>query len=667
MAWRFLRRWIGIGLFATTLLLLAGQLHAAEPEILFVDGDTIYRQLGTKAVFLADPDRKFTISDMPDLRQEGRFTKNDEAHFDFGYSTGSYWIAIDLTNITQRDVTYLISANWPFVPNLAVYYDFPGRASDEPMQLLLDKSETTPWDSSMHSAYTVVSGQFIVPANASATLYLNLRPYGFGFVPFSLETPLSQFESAQTRLKLFTGFYSAAIAMLLLFSIFVIALRHTGGLYFVGLFLAGLALIAHLDGLLFAHVWPNLPLLARSAGAPLLFLVDTLSFAVAAYMLQAGGLDRWARAAKWAALLTPLPVLSWIFIQDVWWMPLGFPLLVISVALLFFAIINWAQLLPRKRQLGLLLAFLMLVVFGVIVLNLLAGNAQIATFSHWLAKFLYAIITLTSMIAYATHLAALNRNYMKSLDEQLLLARREAKTNAELLQSERKFARAQELVAQHRHQLATTSHDIKQPIASLRLTLDAMARSSGREVEENVSRAFDYLEDLVNRNLHGGETPLAETPDESNEPDDEEEAVSLGLIVETAYNLFREEAISKGLELRRVSNSIEVSTATVPVMRIISNLLSNAIKHTSKGRVLIGVRRVGCTAAIEIHDSGHGMTEADLERFRVEYEKGDFSHGTGLGLPICFDIAAKLGLDLTMHSVPERGTTFRLLFPKILQ
>jgi signal transduction histidine kinase len=114
-----------------------------------------------------------------------------------------------------------------------------------------------------------------------------------------------------------------------------------------------------------------------------------------------------------------------------------------------------------------------------------------------------------------------------------------------------------------------------------------------------------------------------------------------------------------------VDSSLCVRTSPIVLMRIMSNLVSNAVKYTHRGKVLIGVRRSGVKAVLCVADTGPGMSENDLARFREAYQKGESSEGHGLGLSVCFDLARQHGLELAVNSVPGRGTQFRLGVPRV--
>ncbi len=103
------------------------------------------------------------------------------------------------------------------------------------------------------------------------------------------------------------------------------------------------------------------------------------------------------------------------------------------------------------------------------------------------------------------------------------------------------------------------------------------------------------------------------------------------------------------------------------LVRLFSNLLENAARHTPQdGRITVSVERAGGQIAVQVADTGVGIAPEHLphvtERFyRVEAARSRAGGGTGLGLSICRSIADLHGGHLEVTSVPEQGTTVRVL------
>jgi two-component system, sensor histidine kinase len=104
------------------------------------------------------------------------------------------------------------------------------------------------------------------------------------------------------------------------------------------------------------------------------------------------------------------------------------------------------------------------------------------------------------------------------------------------------------------------------------------------------------------------------------------------------------------------------------VALILRNLVSNAIRYTERGGVLVGCRTRAEHTVIEVWDTGVGIEAAQHQAiFREFHQLGnaerDRRKGLGLGLAIAQGLARALGQELTLASVPGRGSVFRLSLP----
>ncbi len=100
------------------------------------------------------------------------------------------------------------------------------------------------------------------------------------------------------------------------------------------------------------------------------------------------------------------------------------------------------------------------------------------------------------------------------------------------------------------------------------------------------------------------------------------------------------------------------------------NLVSNAIRYTPVQQRIDVVFRLlpGGTAEFSVIDSGSGIAPEHLPRlterfYRVDRSRSRETGGTGLGLAIVKHVAQRHGAELTIESVPGKGSTFRIVFP----
>ncbi|MEM7637751.1 MAG: sensor histidine kinase [Pseudomonadota bacterium] len=208
------------------------------------------------------------------------------------------------------------------------------------------------------------------------------------------------------------------------------------------------------------------------------------------------------------------------------------------------------------------------------------------------------------------------------------------------------------LAEARRRALAETTHDLKQPLLSLQMSL------RDKQDVEALSQGVSYLQSVVDKTL---DDVRADRNDHVEHAFIVDRTANLDDIIGNIALMFSDEAHDKGIDLRTVRSSIVVKAEPVILMRILINLVANAIKHTVSGRILIGARRRGDAAMIEVYDTGPGMSERDLQDAFKPYVSGTASTGEGLGLAIVKELANESGLDIHAHSQPGKGTVFRIV------
>lgn len=102
------------------------------------------------------------------------------------------------------------------------------------------------------------------------------------------------------------------------------------------------------------------------------------------------------------------------------------------------------------------------------------------------------------------------------------------------------------------------------------------------------------------------------------------------------------------------------------IFSMLYNVINNAIKNTaSGGKVLVNTLVKDGRLRIMITDTGKGMTEAMMStlfsRFKTRIENDE--KGTGIGLAIAKSIADFHGIEISVTSAVEKGTTFLFIFP----
>jgi len=217
--------------------------------------------------------------------------------------------------------------------------------------------------------------------------------------------------------------------------------------------------------------------------------------------------------------------------------------------------------------------------------------------------------------------------------------------------------------------LATASHDLRQPVHAMGFLVEAI---SSRNKDATLAPVLRDLKQSV-RSVNIMFTSLLDLSRiEGGHVSAKVRAVELQPIFEDVVTIFREEARSRGLDLReRLSERALLARGDATLLRrCLINLAQNGLRYTSQGGVLLSARRRGSDILLEVWDTGVGIADDDKTRiyspfYRHEHAWSLESAGHGLGLAVVARCAALMGADYGMDSTEGRGSRFWLRMPAV--
>jgi two-component system phosphate regulon sensor histidine kinase PhoR len=116
----------------------------------------------------------------------------------------------------------------------------------------------------------------------------------------------------------------------------------------------------------------------------------------------------------------------------------------------------------------------------------------------------------------------------------------------------------------------------------------------------------------------------------------------------------------------------EIAGSSTELHSALSNLISNAIRYTPVGRRIEVEFRLqpDGNAMFQVRDQGPGIAQEHIPRlterfYRVDRSRSRDTGGTGLGLAIVKHVAQRHGAELSIDSVPGKGSTFTIRFPAL--
>lgn len=231
---------------------------------------------------------------------------------------------------------------------------------------------------------------------------------------------------------------------------------------------------------------------------------------------------------------------------------------------------------------------------------------------------------------------------------------------AEALEAAERTARSAN-IAKSRF-LAAASHDLRQPLQSLKLVQGMLSRSVQDEAAKKLLARLDETVGAMSGMLN---TLLDINQIEAGTVQAHKVGFPIDDILRRLRGEFAYVAQSQGLRLRVVSSSLIVQSDPQLLEQMMRNLLANALKYTRAGKVLVGCRRRGDKISIEIIDTGIGIPKREFKAIFDEYhqlhnEARERSQGLGLGLSIVKRLGDLLDHSVTVQSVPNRGSNFSI-------
>lgn len=198
--------------------------------------------------------------------------------------------------------------------------------------------------------------------------------------------------------------------------------------------------------------------------------------------------------------------------------------------------------------------------------------------------------------------------------------------------------------------LAAMSHDLRTPLARLRLNASTVTDPETRHaIEEDVAEMEGFVGSVLDY-LKGDDA----------EP---EQRADIASIVMTVVD----EARDSGIEAEYSGpERLETVTRPMKLKRIVRNLVQNAGRHAGNARVDLDAGTE--TIVITVEDDGPGIAEGDLETVfepftRLEVSRNRKSGGAGLGLAIVRRLVTRLGGSVALANRREGGLRATVRLP----
>jgi two-component system OmpR family sensor kinase len=224
--------------------------------------------------------------------------------------------------------------------------------------------------------------------------------------------------------------------------------------------------------------------------------------------------------------------------------------------------------------------------------------------------------------------------------------------------------RLAEAEVMERNFLMSVSHELRTPLTAIRGHVSALLEGVVDDPElEQASLEIVQAEATRLERLVGDILDLAKL--DTHRFTVLREEVDMGVLLDQAYETYRDEARRRDIDYSREAHERPVITSDGDrVLQVVGNLLSNAFQATPDGgRISLELAQLNGSVHVAVEDSGPGIAPEARERLFRAFISESGRSGTGLGLAIAKELSAALGGRIDLESEVGKGSRFELVLP----
>lgn len=205
------------------------------------------------------------------------------------------------------------------------------------------------------------------------------------------------------------------------------------------------------------------------------------------------------------------------------------------------------------------------------------------------------------------------------------------------------------------------AHEIKNPLTPMRLSVQNFQRKFNPEDPDMSQKVEEFSNTLINQidtmsSIASAFSNFAKMPAQQNE------TLNVPKIVKLALDIFNEDYIRFSAEKEEILAKFD----RTQLIRVVTNLVKNAtqaVATVENPAILVSVTEEDGRACLTVSDNGTGITEENKAKI-FEPKFTTKSSGMGLGLAMVKNIVESCNGSITFSSQVNKGTIFKVKFPK---
>nr|WP_232848476.1 ATP-binding protein [Bowmanella yangjiangensis] len=253
---------------------------------------------------------------------------------------------------------------------------------------------------------------------------------------------------------------------------------------------------------------------------------------------------------------------------------------------------------------------------------------------------------------------------------RLAIAQHQQRERYEKREALQKAQMMTELMEQKNKMLAEVTHDLRTPLAMVKMQLEAMQDG----VLQSDEKSYDTLQQRITtlNNMVGDIYQLSLA--EGGALRLNRQALDVAVLTQTAVDSFATLMQQKQLQLYFQDNSDGKAWVLADegrINQVLTNLLKNSYRYTyDSGRVEVSLTVVGANAVLNIADSAPAVSEVELNRlferlYRAQSTRGQSQTGSGLGLWICRSIVEAHQGEISAGLSVQGGLLINIVLPLV--